>query len=168
MTRFTLSLLLIALLAGCAASPAELSLVETKSAVQLLRNSTAALVPDDALLSVVKSVDASEPCDAGDPIRRWRSSVILNISAQRAGEVRGFFDDLVARYVDDGWKRGNVGDREAVLSTPDSVATIDVLMTEDADHDGDGASITVLVIGPCVTTDGQDSDEVTGLDGSTN
>jgi hypothetical protein len=159
------AIVLLLALTGCTAAPAELTLVETKSTVQLLRNETATRVPKDVLLSVVKSEDRSEACDIGDPIRSWRSSVTLNISAQRAQEARQLWADLVASYVDEGWRQGNVGDREAVLTTTESVATIDILVTEDADRDGDGASIIVLVTGPCVTTDGYDSDEVAQLEG---
>lgn len=167
MRKFALSAIVCALalsMLGCTAAPTGLALVDTKSAVQLLRNETASRVPADILLSIVKSEDGSAACDAGDPLRYWRSSVTLNISAQRASEARQVFSDAVDGYEAEGWHAGSVGDREAVLTSDDSIATIDILVTEDADRDGDGAAIRILVTGPCIMTDGENSDEVTGLE----
>lgn len=153
------------LVTACSAEPRlELSLVDTKSTVQLLRNETAGRVPNDTLESVVNSEDTSVECDGGDPYRHWRSSVTLNISAMRAIEAPTIFAELVDSYVADGWELDTAGLREAVLSSADSIATIDILVTEDADRDGVGASIEVAVTGPCVMTDGEHSDEVRELE----
>jgi len=153
------------LVTACAAGPSdELSLLDTKSTIQLLRNETAGRVPSDILESAVNSEDTSKECDGGDPYRHWWSSVILIISAERASEAPDIFAELVASYADDGWEVDTAGLREAVLSNEASIAKIDILMTEDGDGDGEGASVEVAVTGPCVMTDGEGSDEVTRLE----
>ena len=151
-------------LSACATPPPPLTLVQTKATVQLLRNETATRIPAKMIAVVENTSDLSQECDAGDPIRHWESSALVAITAEGAPHTRNIFRDLVNNYVGDGWKEGNVGDRQAVLTNDNSMAKVDILMVDDADGDGEGASLRVVVTGPCVATAGADSEEVVRLE----
>jgi hypothetical protein len=156
-------------LTGCTSSSnAQLSLVETKSPVQLLRNDAAARLDSDIVSRVDATADMSSACsdeneNPGGLIRQWTSSADL-VLVEGTDRLLAA-DTLVASFVDQGWqaKKMTSGDQFAltILSSPTSIATIKV----SAAGGSVDTVITITATGPCVRTDGPDSDEVTALEG---
>jgi hypothetical protein len=162
----------VLLLAGCAGTAesgnsGEPRLVDTKSPVQLLRNDATGLVDDADIASIRKEVDQSEPCyteekNPGGLIRQWKSSVEL-VLADGTDRV-AIMDKLVTSFTDQGWtseELSNTADLWYVtLSSDSSLATIEISSTELSVV----SIIRVISTGPCVETDGPDSDEVKSLE----
>lgn len=165
MSRLTTTLPVAAALAaslalgGCAgAAPEPVSLVDTKSPVQLLRNGVASRITAGALFSVDNSQDLSQECGAGDPERRWFSGVELSVTDFWVELMPDIMRSLVDSFVEDGWTPVTEGDQVTLVSET-SVANIHI-----APSSGDEPRIVVEVTGPCVLTDGADSDEVLSLE----
>ena len=162
--------IILPLLAGCAAAPAapaELTLVETKSPVQLLRNEAASRLDDSVVSAIRKTGDLSFPCfneeeNPGGLIRQWKSSaeLVLVDGSDRVGAAQA----LVATFTDQGWVAKEVSSDTSfaltLLSKPDSVAGIEVSSADETAS----AMIRITATGPCVTTGGPDSDEVVALE----
>ena len=157
-------------LGGCSTAPEEAveTLAQTKLPVQLLRNSVAGDVAADATEGVTKVEDASVACDDPDGIvRMWRSTALLELVADRAEEVTVIARAMAAHLEENSW----VSEETAVsgsaatleLTNPSSRALIRITANEDADGNGRGATIFVVVTGPCVTTDGPGSKELAAL-----
>ena len=163
---------IVLLLAGCAGTAeqtdsGELRLVDTKSPVQLLRNDATDRVPSEDVASIRKEVDHSEPCfdekkNPGGLVRQWSSSVEL-VLADGTDRV-AIMDKLVTSFTDQGWtseELTNTADLwDVQLASDASVATIEVSSSELSIV----SIIRVISTGPCVTTDGPDSDEVKSLE----
>ena len=154
-------------LAACAAaSPPPLTLAESKSPVQLLRNEVASRVPHEVVQQVVNE-DYSDACGADESIRSWHSAVRLEVGAADSAAVESLIDELSASFEEDGWiaTPGNerVEQKQAVYTKGGTAAEIHI--TAD-DRAGVGHAVVVGVSGPCVQTDGPDSDEVTSLEGT--
>ena len=161
---------LVLLLAGCASSPGaadELRLVETKSPVQLLRNEAAGRLDASVVSTVRKTGDLSFPCyneeeNPGGLIRQWKSSadLVLVEGSDRVGAAQA----LVTSFVDQGWTAKEVSSDTSfgltLLSSEKSVASIEVSSADETAS----AMIRITATGPCVTTGGPDSDEVTSLE----
>jgi len=160
-------------LAGCAASGEtvdseypDLTLAETKSPTQLLRNEAASRVPTDLVASVGAVVDQSQGClfadtDPEGHIRRWTSGVVITLN--EGVDARTVADDLSHLFATDEWSetRFDYGPGMELTNT-DSLAVIRVLPQHFTDGEPD--TLRVEGLGPCVRTDGAESDEVTQLE----
>lgn len=157
-----LSALLIALvLTGCSAEPLH-ALRDSKSQVQLVRNSAADLVPADVIASVTNSGDTSTSCGEGDPYRRWKSTAIIALTPAAVPNVDALYSDLVDTYLADGWVSDKSTETSATLKQTTKRLTLVVTSLTVPDK----ASLRVEVAGDCVLTGGKDSDEVKGLEES--
>ena len=162
--------IILPLLAGCTAAAAtgnELSLVETKSPVQLLRNEAAGRLDSSVVSDVRKTGDQSFPCyneeeNPGGLVRQWKSSadLVLLEGSDRVGAAQA----LVTSFVDQGWTAKEVSSDTSfgltLLTNAKSVASIEVSSADETAS----AMIRITATGPCVTTGGPESDEVTGLE----
>jgi len=163
-------------LAACAPNEApagkypDLTLGETKSPAQLLRNEAASRIPESVIAEVVHSQDISTNCmtEETDPkglIRSWDSSVRIKIDAANGPNVQGLVDDLAQSFVDQGWEKSTFGVASIIdLSSPSSTGSIHISTAKADAETGEGAQIQLTASGPCVETDGADSDEVLNLE----
>jgi hypothetical protein len=148
------------------------TLAQTKSPVQLMRNEAAARVPTGAVSSNEQVEDLSVACktEAADPEgrdRSWRSSALVNIGDDSAWRVDKIGDDVAASFVEEGWtlsKGPKTTTTILILENPGSAASITLAVTEAAEDGESSASIRVTAAGPCVLTDGKDSQEVKQLE----
>jgi len=163
-------LLSAALLTACASGSGgddSLTLAETKSPAQLLRNEAANRVPADQVEAIIKSQDESTSCrtvetDPDGLLRSWHSAVRFQLVNDASVDPDAVLETLVNSFVDDGWTRGSFGVETIVeLTQTNSETTIHVSVSRP-DPDG-GAQIQLAVAGPCVMTDGRESAEVTSL-----
>jgi hypothetical protein len=169
----TTALIALTLLGGCAAEPDQaLTLAQTKSPVQLLRNEAASRVPADAVDSIVTSQDESTACrtvetDPDGLLRSWRSVVRYALKYGDAYDGERIVADLAASFVDQGWVEGSYGTAAIVeLSRDGSETTIHISESPGDAEARTGAQVQLTVAGPCVLTKGADSDEVRLLDGA--
>lgn len=168
---------LIALLAGCSAAPPpaaddypDLSLAETKSSVQLLRNAAETLIDAETVESTTET-DASVPCldPADDPtgeIRRWLSTTEVRLVRWHAWRVGDVADILIDTFVDKSWYTIDDEPRfggEATLLTSSGSAN-EVRVEAVGSEDDATAVIHVTVTGPCVRTAGDGSEELAALE----
>lgn len=167
--------LLLLVLAGCATPAAqstplddlgELTLVESKAPTQLLRNEAAARVPLVVVQDVAETTDASISClgvdvDPDGLARQWQSTAIFVVTNSQAARVVTVTDGLAASFTEQGWVPTSA-DGATVLSSTTSPVVIRVAAIEKAD--GNHAEIRITTTGPCVRTDGPESDEVVGLE----
>jgi hypothetical protein len=167
LTRIVPAVLALALLAGCSAAPQALTLVETKSPVQLLRNDAWYRLPEVMVKGDSETTDASQPCD-DDPdgtMRAWHSSTVALVTNSQAPRVVLAGDNLAATYVAQGWEATRSEEGAAVLTVltrSSSVAVIEIeALSKTEQH---RASIRITASGPCVATAGADSDEVRDLE----
>ena len=167
-------LLVASVLAGCSStdsSSGSVTLAQTKSPVQLLRDETASRIPSAAVGAVSKTEDKSISCKAKakDPegkSRKWKSSTLLEIEAGSAWRTAAMVDDVVASFVEDGWEASDsvgTGVKVKILKSKTSAAQIQ-LSTKEAESKKDIAKIQVTVTGACVETGGADSPEVMELE----
>ena len=173
-------LLTVGVLAGCS-SPApaanetsadeypDLSLAESKSNAQLLRNSAESRISEEAIAERIES-DTSVACldTAEDPegaIRRWLSSTEVSLVRWHAWRVDDVAEILIDTFVDQSWNSieiaGEHSDEARLLTSGKGLAEIQVEAV--GTDDDSAATLYVTVSGPCVRTDGADSDEVTAL-----
>ena len=155
--------------AAPASDSSSLSLAETKSPVQFIRNEAAARLPLTTLEEVAEISDVAESCSADDPnMLSWKSTVYMKIASKSASRTGNIFSNLVMTFTNDDWVASEWDDDAASLSSEltseTSVATVEVSAEKDVDNDGKDASLTISVNGPCVLTDGPDSDEVATLE----
>ena len=163
-------LLSAALLAGCASgSEGEetLTLVETKSPAQLLRNEAANRVPAEQVEAIIKSQDESTSCrtvetDPEGLLRSWRSGVRFQLVNDASVDPDDVLDTLVNSFVDDGWDRGSFG-VETIVELTRAGSETNIHVSVSRPDPSAGAEIQLVVAGPCVMTDGRDSEEVTSL-----
>ena len=152
--------------AGDSVAVSDLSLVETKSPVQLLRNDAIDRIDPQFVSEIRATNDESEACltEAGNPgglVRRWVSSAEISLADD--ADVDYVTERLVQSFTGDGWdKREANADSsgDAVLASDRSVASIEI----SAEHGATAGTVRITVSGPCVTTDGPDSVEVTELE----
>ena len=190
-TRFVATTFAFALavgtLAGCgeAASnenvPAgeypEFSLAESKAPAQLLRNTAVTRIPADVVLNVGTDTDGSIAClsEEEDPegaIRRWDSSVDINLKLVEAKNAEAIVAAVLKTFSDEGWMSqavtGSTANNQAFLltngtSSAASVSTSQVRIEAIVAGDEGSAYITINSLGPCVVTDGENSAEVAEL-----
>jgi hypothetical protein len=177
-------------LAGCAAAPgdtllvdSEISLAESKSPTQLLRNEAASRLPAEAIESLSNNSDESIPCfgEGADPegvVRAWHSSLEATLVAESETMVDELVAELIASFTADNWLVQDVdfikhvdGDggrtiaRSGILTSQRHATKIQVAgLTPDAVD----APVSILIdaYGPCVRTDGANSQEVRTLEGA--
>ena len=181
------SLVLIGILAGCSApvedAGSSVTLAQSKSPVQLLRNETASRLPTGAIESLGKSTDLSVAClsEEQDPkglMRKWTSTSVVMIEKASQWRTSKIAKDLVQTLVDDGWTARDAGGsasiQSSLLTRGVSLAEIQItskVPSESAPSTPEGEVVTDFRIeiethGPCVATDGPESDEVTRLEAS--
>lgn len=163
--RLVFCVLAVVALAGCASTASgtdsELSLALTKSPVQLLRNEAASRVSDVAGASVRDTDDFSVSCRSADDdpsglIRQWQSTATIELADDAIDTAR----DLAASFTDEDWTSRSITDDAAsfrvLLTKPSTTASIHI--------ESDASTIEIWTNGPCVDTEGAESDEVTSLE----
>jgi hypothetical protein len=165
--RILLPVLLVAALTGCVQSSQAPRLVETKAVVQLLRNEAWYRLPEVMVKGDAETEDVSTGC-VGDPegrLRAWRSSTIALINNSFAPRAIGVADTLAATFANQGWTPVRTeadGAVTTVLQRTNVVAVITIdAVSKSADH---RASVRITVTGPCVITEGPESEEVRMLE----
>lgn len=148
---------------ACAAqSTTGATLADTKSPVQLLRNESILRLPSTDVGTVV-STDESAGCDGDESVRRWNSTATITLSEAASQDPDAAIATLATSFEEDGWvvSPGNEreDDEQAVLTSGTSAAEIRLIA-----HAGVPATVTIEAAGPCVQTDGPDSEEVTKLE----
>ena len=155
-------------LSGCAAAPEPISitLATSKPLVQLLRNETAGRVPLDGIQQMVNE-DYSDACGDDPSIRSWHSAVRIEVDEADPAAVDSLIDDLSVSFVKDDWIVTPGNEREELKQAVyvKSGTNAEIHITSEF-RPGVGRAVVVTVFGPCVQTDGPDSDEVTSLEGS--
>ena len=159
----------------------DVSLTDTKSPAQLLRNEAANRIPAEAIDEIIQSEDVSVAClsEQDDPegtIRSWHSTA--DVLIKDGNDVRQLTKDVAASFEEQGWISRNLGGNANVVSklleSDTSLASIQVSgfepNAEDIGTTGqedvvEQLTVNVQVHGPCVRTDGPDSDEVRNLEG---
>jgi hypothetical protein len=157
------------LLAGCGDDVGATALADTKAPAQLLRNEIAGRVPAKTIDKLGEADDASVACSADGTMRSWRSSQLMFIAPASAGRIETVLTGLVHSLQDQGWNAtesdASSNIHEAKLKSASKTATILLTATAASDDEGNGATMEVAVTGPCVQTDGADSDAVKRLEG---
>ena len=154
---------------------ATLTLAQTKSPVQLLRNEAANRIDEFIVETINETEDLSAPCKTAeaDPLgleRSWTSSVEVSLKAGSAWRAAIVADELVASFEEQGWIASR-GAPSAVtytgLKSENSAATIGLTVTSEDLAAGTPAKLQITTKGPCVTTGGAESDEVKRLEKKT-
>lgn len=171
-------------LAGCSPASDEelLTLADSKSPAQLLRNEAGNRIPAEVVDRIVSASDTSVHCaiddeDADGLMRAWQSTAEVTLTAEAASTVDTLVDDLVKTFLDQGWTDRSLGgstiDYNRFLASDTSSAVIRItgkrlgVADDSTSSEGDTGDKGILleVRGPCVVTDGPDSDEVRSLEG---
>ena len=157
------------LLAGCGGSDIDSSaLASTKAPAQLLRNSISSHVPKFDVQKLGEADDLSVGCGDNGIMRSWRSSQLIFVKPTQAAHVERLLADLSSVLSINGWKAvddtpsDNI--HESKLTSTKTSSTILLTATGASDDAGNGASMEIVVTGPCVKTDGPNSDEVKHLE----
>ena len=165
-------MLVVAVLSACTSAPttpAQLTLVETKSPVQLLRNEAVSRVPADDIEGIVKQQDESTACrtpetDPKGLQRLWRSTVRFELKDDPSVDPQSVIDELAASFVDDGWAQGTFGVATIIeLTRPGSETKIHISLSPGNEAAETAAAVQLSVSGPCVMTAGAESKEVLDL-----
>jgi hypothetical protein len=151
-----------------------LTLAQTKSPVQLLRNEAAGRIDEFVVEAVDATEDVSLPCQTveTDPLglsRSWTSSVEMSIKAGSAWRASIVADELASSFEAQGWvaSRGLPSAVSyIVLRSETSDATIGITLTTEGVAPARSAKLRITTNGPCVQTAGADSGEVMSLEGS--
>jgi len=150
----------------------KLTLAQTKSPVQLLRNEAASRIDEFIVDNVDETEDLSVACktEAADPLglsRSWTSSVEVSLKEGSAWRASIVADELVASFEKQGWIASR-GAPAAVtytgLKSETSAATIGLTVTTEDLATGTPAQLQITSKGPCVATQGAESDEVKKLE----
>ena len=179
----------LALLSGCSTPQAQsvpgdypdVTLAETKSPAQLLRNEAANRLPAAVIDQIIESEDTSVAClsEKDDPnglIRSWHSTADVLIIDDGTASVKTLVEDLATSFVEQGWVSRSLGGNASVtsklLESDTSLADIqvagynvnDTMASTGLEQRVEQTTVQIQVVGPCVRTAGADSDEVTGLE----
>ena len=134
-------------LSGCSLLPGsdtDLTLAETKSPVQLLRNSAASRISETAISDVLETTDQSVACRTPDKdpvglLRQWRSTIQLELKNSSDPDVVS--DELTASFVDQGWVEGYYINKAIIELTKGGSETVIHLSSKVADDEtGDDAT----------------------------
>jgi hypothetical protein len=151
-------------LSGCTVTDTSLSLADTKSPVQLLRNSAATRVSDDLIKEVLNATDQSVACrtpetDPEGLLRQWRSTIRLELA--EAADPDAVVAALTKSFVDSGWTEGIYGTKSIIeLTKGESGTVIHLSRTKADEEEGTSAELQLQANGPCVMTEGETSQEV--------
>ena len=180
-----LGALSLSVLAACASAEAipgdypDVSLADTKSPAQLLRNEAAARLPQELVDQIIEAEDASVSClslsdDPEGLVRSWHSTV--NVTVLDDTDVATLVGDLATSFAEQGWTvrdlGGNATVSQKLLESDGSLADIQVSgLTPDTGATSvsledvvEQPTVKIAVHGPCVRTGGLESDEVTALE----
>jgi hypothetical protein len=187
-TALAIVLLSATALSACAPQAAavpgdfpNLTLAETKSPSQLLRNDAAARLPSGMILEVLEAEDTSVAClsEEDDPdgtIRSWHSTVDVLIAEMGDIEVKSLVADLTQSFVDQDWVARDLGGNSHVtkklLESATSLSDIQISgfvpnpdqASTALEENVDQPTVRIGVHGPCVRTAGASSDEVRALE----
>lgn len=155
----------------------DLTLAESKAPAQLLRNTAVTRIPSEVILNVGTDIDGSIAClsESDDPdgtVRRWNSSVDVNIVLPQAKNTQAIVDEVIKSFTDGGWMSqaitGAKANNQAHLLTNGTSSAASVSTSQvriEAVIAGDEASSYIHIdsLGPCVVTEGADSAEVKDL-----
>ena len=185
--RAAVAVLALTLLSGCGASVPtvpgtypDVSLAESKSPAQLLRNEAATRLPAEVIDEIIESEDSSVAClsEKDDPtgiVRSWHSTADVLIVDDGVVDVQALVNALTASFEEQGWTARNLGGNASVtsklLESKTSLADIqisgyrpnDTMPSTGLETKVEQTTVQIQVHGPCVRTDGAESDEVTGL-----
>jgi hypothetical protein len=163
------AVLIPTLLAGCGSDANQTALADTKAPAQLLRNEIASRVPPAVVEKLADSEDSSEGCGQDGVMRSWRSTQMMFVEPQSAWRISTVLEDVTTSLADQGWTSklsdASSNIHEVRLTSDSNESVIHLTAVEASDEDGNGATMEVTVNGPCVATDGPDSDEVKHLEG---
>jgi hypothetical protein len=154
-----------------------ISLADTKTPAQLLRNTAVTRIPSDVILTVATQTDGSVAClsedeDPNGYIRYWDSTVDVNLRLPEAPNTQAIVDAVLKSFTDEGWMSqqitGSAADRQAHLLTKgadqtESVSLAQIRMEAIVANDKASSYIHIESRGPCVITGGKDSEEVKEL-----
>jgi len=183
-TRMTAALALITLtlagVTGCAtAKTGGPTLADTKSPVQLLRNEVASRIPPAVIETVSDTEDFSIRCksESEDPVglrRSWHSNAQVTVVSGSIWRVDQVVDDIGQSFADQGWTVTpvDVDDHTHALELSREGSSSEIRVSAhrpnvDAPLASDGedpVTIDLELHGPCVDTEGPDSDEVRKLE----
>jgi hypothetical protein len=158
--------------AGSGGDSATLTLAQTKSPVQLLRNEAASRLDEFVVETVNETEDLSVACKTAevDPLglsRSWTSSVEVSFKPGSAWRVSIVAEDLTTSFEEQGWVASR-GAPSAVtytgLKSETSAATIGFTVTSENLETATPAKLQITTKGPCVATGGAESDEVKKLE----
>jgi hypothetical protein len=149
-----------------------LTLAETKSPVQLLRNEAASRIDEFIVETVNETEDLSTACKTAeaDPLglsRSWTSSVEVSLKEGSAWRAAIVADDLISSFEAQGWvaSRGLPSEvTYTALKSETSAATIGLTVTTEDLAVARPAKLQITTKGPCVDTEGAESDEVQKLE----
>ena len=146
-----------------------MSLAQTKSPAQLLRNEAASRIPADIVEEITKSTDQSTACETSeqDPdgkLRKWDSSVRVVLTEKGGFDVNSVVENLVGTFIAQGWERGSHGGSIVKLTSKNSPTTIHISKVEADAEAGENSLVQLKASGPCVATDGAESSEVLELE----
>jgi hypothetical protein len=164
---------LVCALTSCSSSntgaASSLSLIETKSPTQLLRNVAAGFLDSKLVANVTNTEDESLSCGNDPNIRAWNSSVTAGLDVEHQSETEPQAKVVIAGLVDNGWSpeiEEYTDGLSVRLTRTGSVSVIHIkAMPAVVGYKGHGAQVKIRVTGPCVKTDGPDSSEVKTLEG---
>ena len=143
--------------------PTGATLMQTKAPVQLLRNEARYRLPDLMIKTDSETTDVSVACDA-DPqgrVRHWQSSTVALFNNSFAARAVTVADTLVASFTEQGWVAARTEESGLVhtqMTKPGSFAVMEIVAVPKSD--GVRAEVRISADGPCVQTEGRDSDEV--------
>lgn len=184
----TAAALAVILLGACAAPGAavpgdypDVTLAETKSPAQLLRNEAANRLPAEVIDEIIQSEDVSVAClsEKDDPsglIRSWHSTADVLIVDDGVVDVQSLVNELTASFEAQGWTSRSLGGNTSVtsklLESDTSLADIQVagykpnetMPSTGLETKIEQTTVQIQVHGPCVRTAGAGSDEVKVLE----
>lgn len=189
-TGLALATLALTSLSACAGPSAtssvpgtypDVSLVDTKTHAQLLRNEAANRIPEEVIDQIIETEDATVAClsEHDDPdglIRSWHSTADVLIKDDGTVLVADLVKDLAASFEEQGWTSrslgGNTNVTSRLLESETSLADIQVagfepnpdLPSTGLEETVEQVTVQIQVHGPCVRTNGPESDEVTALE----
>jgi len=162
------------ILSGCGAQPGgaegptSMSLLESKAPVQLMRNEISARIPPVVVENLIDATDASIPCKdlATDPdglYRAWQSTARFGVVNSRAGILENIVNSVADSFVAQGWSATAAPEGNGVVLTK-AVSAAELRLNTVERAEGQEPEIVISTLGPCVLTEGPDSDEVALLE----
>lgn len=165
---------------GCAtATKSGPTLADTKSPVQLLRNEVASRIPPAVIETVSETEDYSIRCksESEDPVglrRSWHSNAQVTVETGAVWRVDAIVDEIGQSFAEQGWTSTPVSvddhTHAVELTRENSASEIRVSAHRPnpeaplASDEGEPVTIDVELHGPCVDTEGPDSDAVRKLE----